>query len=68
MKTSDKVLHALSIYVKSGGSFRDREYLSLHDKLVEIYRDTKRLEQRPEPPLEMLERWTTEHRPKGEKR
>jgi len=31
--------------------------------MVEIYRDVKGLEQRPEPPLEMLERWTREHKP-----
>ena len=64
MKASDKILRALSIYVKSGGSFRDREYLALHDLLVDVYRDTKRLEQRPEPPLEMLERWVQEYKPK----
>jgi len=64
MKTSDKILRALSIYVKSGGSFKDREYLALHDLLVEIHRDTKRLERRPEPPVEMLERWTQEYKDK----
>jgi len=64
MKTSDKILRALSLYVKSGGSFRDREYLALHDLLVDVYRDTKRLEQQPEPPLEILDRWTREHQPK----
>ena len=60
MQASDKVLRALSLYVKAGGTFGNREYLALHDKLVGIYRDVKVLEQRPEPPLEMLERWTRE--------
>ena len=64
MKTSDKVLRAISLYVKRGGEFGDRDYITVHDLLVDVYRDTKRLEQRPEPPLEMLDRWTTEHRPK----
>jgi len=69
MRASNKTLRAISLYVKSGGSFRDREYLTLHDLLVEIHRDTKRLERRPEPPVEMLERWVQEYDPmKGERR
>jgi len=63
MRTSDKVLRFLSRFVKGGGTFGTREYLALHDSVVEIYRDVKVLEQRPEPPLEMLERWTREHKP-----
>jgi len=63
MKTSDKVLRAISLYVKRGGEFGDRDYIKVHDLLVEIHRDTKRLEQRPEPPLERLERWTREYQP-----
>jgi len=63
MHTSDKVLHLLSRFVKGGGTFGTREYLALHDEVVEIYRDVKELEKRPEPPLEMLERWASEHEP-----
>ena len=63
MRTSDKVLHLLSRFVKGGGTFRTREYLALHDEVVEIYRDVKVLEQRPEPPLERLERWAKENEP-----
>ena len=63
MKTSDKVLRAISLYVKRGGEFGDREYITVHDLLVDVYRDTKSLERRPEPPVEMLERWVREHRP-----
>ena len=63
MHTSDKVLHLLSRFVKGGGTFGTREYLALHDEVVEIYRDVKELEKRPEPPLERLERWTRENEP-----
>ena len=63
MRTSDKVLRFLSRFVKGGGTFGTREYLALHDEVVEIYRDVKGLEQRPEPPLEMLERWAKENEP-----
>lgn len=59
MQASDKLLRILSLFVKAKSdkgvsTFRDRDYLVIHDQLVKTYRKVKELEQRPEI---LLDRW-----------
>lgn len=65
--TDAKILRTISLYVKARSddgrsSFGNKEFFEIHDRLIDHLRDIKRLERRPEPPLEMLERWVEEYR------